>query len=304
VASKRYTLVIADRSTGIVHRFTVSLRPAIVVAALLFSLPVLIGMGARWSARAEINALRLNVETLDVENASYRAATQELTTQISSIEAAVTSLAAQSKLDPESQRALAKLPQIVRTRAMGGGSETPDTVRSLLAPSLPSPEDTFSMVRDLLARLETRLQVVQTGVERRAALAAATPSIWPAIGWLSAQFGNREDPIKGGTEYHTGLDISLDPGQPVYATAAGKVEAAFFNGAYGKMVVINHGFGLVTRYAHLSGYAVAVGDQVERGRVIGYVGSTGRTTGPHLHYELLVNGQVTDPLRLLTMPRR
>jgi murein DD-endopeptidase MepM/ murein hydrolase activator NlpD len=303
VASKRYTLVVADRSTGIVHRFTVSLKPAIVVAALLFSLPVLIGLGARWSASAEINALRLNVATLDMENASYRAATQELTTQISSIEAAVSTLAAESKLDPESQRALAKLPEIVRTRAMGGGSETSATVRSLLAPSLPSPEDTFSMVRDLLAHLETRLQFVQTNVERRAALAAATPSIWPAIGWLSAQVGNREDPINGGPEYHTGLDISLDPGQPVYATAAGRIEAASNNGAYGKMIVINHGYGLVTRYAHLSGYAVSVGDQVERGRVIGYVGSTGRTTGPHLHYELLVNGQVTNPLRLLG-PRR
>ncbi len=303
MASKRYTLVIADRSTGIVHRFTVSLMPALAVAALLFSLPVLIGMGARWSATAEINALRLNVATLDQENASYRAATRELTTQITSIEAAVTSLAAQSKLDPESQRALARLPEIVRSRATGGG-DAPVSVRPLLAPSLPSPEDTFGIVRDLLARLESRLQIVQVGVERRAALAAATPSIWPAIGWLSAGFGSREDPINGGAEYHTGIDISLDPGQPVYATAAGTVEAASWNGAYGRMIVIDHGYGLQTRYAHLSGFAVSAGDHVERGRVIGYVGSSGRTTGPHLHYELLVNGQLMDPLRLLWKPRR
>jgi murein DD-endopeptidase MepM/ murein hydrolase activator NlpD len=121
---------------------------------------------------------------------------------------------------------------------------------------------------------------------------------------LSARFGPREDPIDGGSEFHTGIDISLDPGHPVYATAAGEVEAAAFNGAYGRMVVINHGYGLVTRYAHLSGFAVSVGDHVERGRVIGYVGSSGRTTGPHLHYELLVNGQLMDPLRLLTAPRR
>jgi murein DD-endopeptidase MepM/ murein hydrolase activator NlpD len=304
VLSKRYTLVIADRATGIVHRFTIRLVPAVVIAATLFSLPVLVGMGARWSASAEIGALRLNVATLDTENASYRAATQELVTQISSIENAVSNLAAQSKLDPETQRALARLPEIVRARAMGGGADATAPVRSMLAPSLPSPEDTFSMVRDLLSRLEVRLQIAQTGVERRAALAAATPSIWPAIGWLSAQFGNREDPIQGGTEYHTGVDISVEPGKPVYATAAGKVEGASFVGAYGNMVVINHGYGLVTRYAHLSKCAVIVGDQVERGRVIGYVGSTGRTTGPHLHYELLVNGQLTDPLRLLFPQRR
>jgi murein DD-endopeptidase MepM/ murein hydrolase activator NlpD len=303
VSAKRYTLVIADRTTGIVHRFTVSLKPAVAVAALLFSFPVLIGLGARWSASAELNALRLNVSTLSAENASYRAATQELIAQISSIDAAVSSLAARSRLDPETQRALARLPEIVRARAMGGGTDAATPLRSLLAPSLPSPEDTFGMVRNVLSRLNSHLQIVQTDVERRAALAAATPSIWPAIGWLSAQFGNREDPIEGGAAYHTGIDISLDAGRPVYATAAGKVEAAWYNGAYGRMVVIDHGYGLKTRYAHLAGFAVAPGDQVERGRIIGYVGTSGRTTGPHLHYELLVNGQLTNPLQLMA-PRR
>jgi len=303
VSAKRYTLVIADRTTGIVHRFTVSLKPAVAVAALLFSLPVLIGLGVRWSASAELNALRLNVSTLSAENASYRAATQELIAQISSIDAAVSSLAAKSRLDPETQRALAKLPEIVRARAMGGGTDAATPLRSLLAPSLPSPEDTFGMVRNVLSRLNSHLQIVQTDVERRAALAAATPSIWPAIGWLSAQFGNREDPIEGGAAYHTGIDISLDAGRPVYATAAGKVEAAWYNGAYGRMVVIDHGYGLKTRYAHLAGFAVAPGDQVERGRIIGYVGTSGRTTGPHLHYELLVNGQLMNPLQLMA-PRR
>ena len=303
MSAKRYTLVIADRTTGIVHRFTVSLKPAVAVAALLFSLPVLIGLGVRWSASAELNALRLNVSTLSAENASYRAATQELIAQISSIDAAVSSLAAKSRLDPETQRALAKLPEIVRARAMGGGTDAATPLRSLLAPSLPSPEDTFGMVRNVLSRLNSHLQIVQTDVERRAALAAATPSIWPAIGWLSAQFGHREDPIEGGAAYHTGIDISLDAGRPVYATAAGKVEAAWYNGAYGRMVVIDHGYGLKTRYAHLAGFAVAPGDQVERGRIIGYVGTSGRTTGPHLHYELLVNGQLMNPLQLMA-PRR
>ncbi|MBP1604295.1 MAG: spoIIQ 1, partial [Acidobacteria bacterium] len=195
------------------------------------------------------------------------------------------------------------LPEIVRARAMGGGTDAATPLRSLLAPSLPSPEDTFGMVRNVLSRLNSHLQIVQTDVERRAALAAATPSIWPAIGWLSAQFGNREDPIEGGAAYHTGIDISLDAGRPVYATAAGKVEAAWYNGAYGRMVVIDHGYGLKTRYAHLAGFAVAPGDQVERGRIVGYVGTSGRTTGPHLHYELLVNGQLMNPLQLMA-PRR
>ena len=284
------------------HRFTVSLRPTLAVVCALLSLPVLIGMGARWSALAEIAALRVSVATREMENASYRAATYELTTQIQSIEAAISQLTAQAALDPDSKRALAKLPELVRSRAMGGGLGNPPSLSALLSPALASPEDTFGMVRDLLGRLESRLAIVQTGVERRAALAAATPSIWPAIGWLSGAYGYRDDPIAGGNEFHSGVDISLDPGEPVYATAAGTVEAASGSGAYGNMVVIDHGFGLVTRYAHLSRFAVRAGDRVERGRVIGYAGSTGRTTGPHLHYELLLNGQFTNPLRLLVSP--
>jgi hypothetical protein len=118
VPSKRYTLVIADRTTGIVHRFTIRLVPAVVIAALLFSLPVLIGMGARWSASAEIGALRLNVATLDTENASYRAATQELVTQISSIENAVATSPPSRSSTSESQR---HSPSCPRSSAPGDG---------------------------------------------------------------------------------------------------------------------------------------------------------------------------------------
>lgn len=299
MASRRYTIVVANRETGVVHRVTVRLRPALAVACAVLSLPVLVGMGARWSALAEIQSLRVSVATREMENASYRAATYQLTTQIQSIETAISELTSQAALDPDSKRALEKLPSLVRNRALGGGSQPAPVVNSLLSPALASPEDTFGMVRDLLGRLESRLQIVRSGVERRAALAAATPSIWPAIGWLSGSFGRRNDPFSGESGQHTGIDISLNPGEPVYATAAGTVDFAGTNGAYGKMVALNHGFGLVTRYAHLSRVTVGAGDRVERGRIIGYSGATGRTTGPHLHYELLVNGQFVNPLRLL-----
>ena len=114
-------------------------------------------------------------------------------------------------------------------------------------------------------------------------------------------FGSRENPFGGGgSEWHTGLDISGDRGQPVVATAGGVVEFTGWHGDYGNMVTINHGFGLVTRYAHLSTMLVRAGDRVERGQTIGQIGTTGRVTGPHLHYELLVYGQLADPLPLLT----
>ena len=301
--SKRYTIVIADRSTGVVRRFTVSLRPALYVLGFLMSLPILIGLGAKWSALAEIRALESQKAALELENNSYRIATRDLTTQVESVQGFVTELQAEAKIDPVSARALAKLPASVRNSATGGGATDTPISRSALSPALASPDDTFGSLRELLGRLGSRLELVKSDVVRRAQLAAATPSIWPTHGMLSAGFGKREDPFNGGEAVHTGIDISTDKGKPVYATADGTVESASWNGDYGQMVVIDHGFGIVTRYGHLSGYAVHAGDKVARGTVIGYVGATGRATGPHLHYEMLVNGQLTNPKNTLVNPR-
>jgi murein DD-endopeptidase MepM/ murein hydrolase activator NlpD len=303
VKSRRYTVVLADRATGVVRRFTISLKPTLAILATVLSLPILIGLGARWSAVAEITALRAQTATLLVENNSYRAATKELTDQVASVQSFVEELSADAKLDPESAKALAKLPASVRAGAMGGGDIETPVARSVLSPALASPDDTFGPLREWLGRLGSRLQVVKNDVDRRSALVAATPSIWPAYGGLSAVFGQREDPINGNLAYHTGIDISADKGRPVYATAAGTVQAAGWNGDYGNQIVVDHGFGIVTRYAHLSGFAVHPGMTVDRNQVIGYIGATGRATGPHLHYEMLVNGQLTNPLRFLTDAR-
>jgi murein DD-endopeptidase MepM/ murein hydrolase activator NlpD len=305
VSSRRYTVVVADRTTGVVRRFTVSLRPTLAAVAILFSLPVLIGLGARWSALAEVSALRANAAALQQQNESFRAMTAELTKQVESVQTAVSDLTQQAPLDPDSARALAKLPASVRSRAMGGGTPSTPIDRSVLSPSLASPEDTFGTLRELLGRLTSRLEKAQENLDQRAELLGATPSIWPAHGALTATWGMREDPFgTGSTELHTGIDISADRGQPVYATADGTVDSAGWNGDYGNMVVINHRFGLVTRYGHLATYSVRPGEHVTRGQVIGQIGSTGRTTGPHLHYELLVNGQLTNPLSLLTATHR
>ncbi len=132
--------------------------------------------------------------------------------------------------------------------------------------------------------------------------ASATPSIWPTHGWLTGTFGGRSDPFSGESAFHQGLDISTDKGQPVLATADGTVESASYTGDYGNLVVIAHAFGLATRYGHLSAFGVKPGQSVKRGDVIGYVGSTGRATGFHLHYEILANGKLINPLQLLTQP--
>ena len=105
----------------------------------------------------------------------------------------------------------------------------------------------------------------------------------------------RQDPITGESDYHEGLDISADRGTPVYATADGFVRLAGREGGYGNLVVLEHEYGLETRYGHLSRFLVREGASVKRGDIIGLVGSTGRSTGPHLHYEVRVAGEAVDP---------
>jgi len=300
--ARRYTLVIANRQTGAVRRLTISLWPTLGVVAGLFSLPVLIGLGARWSASATINDLQSTNATLQVENSSYREATGQLAGQISALQSAVDQLGERATVDPNASRAMDKLPAIVRSRAMGGNSPIADARRAAFAAGLGAgmaSTDALGMVSELLGVLGSRLDSVRDSVERRHALAAATPSVWPVAGWLSSYYGTRKDPFTNDKDFHPGLDISADYGQPVVATGDATVSAAGPNGAYGNMVMLDHGFGIVTKYGHLSRIAVADGQQVKRGDVIGYVGSTGRSTGSHLHYEIWMNGRLTNPMTLL-----
>jgi murein DD-endopeptidase MepM/ murein hydrolase activator NlpD len=299
--ARRYTVVVADRSTGLVRRFTLNLRTAIVTCLGLASLPILMGLGAEWKAQYAIDQLRAANVSLEVENSSYREATGELTSQIQSLEGVVDDLGERAKLDPAAASAMRKLPAAVKQRAAGGPVAT-SMLSSVLSTPLTSPEDTFGALRDLLQGLESRLNFVRHDVERREALASATPSIWPTHGGLTSFFGGRSDPFTGEPAYHQGIDISTEKGEPVVATADGVIDTASYSGDYGNLIVIKHDFGLTTRYGHLSAFSVKPGQAVKRGDILGYVGSTGRSTGAHLHYEILVNGRLINPLSLLAQP--
>jgi murein DD-endopeptidase MepM/ murein hydrolase activator NlpD len=300
----RYTVVIADRSTGVVRRMTVNLRVAVGVVSGVLMMPVLMGLGAKWSAQIEIDQLRTANVALDIENGNYRTTTGQLTSQIQSLGTVIDELGARSELDPAQARAMQKLPAVVKASAMGGTSQTSAALSNVLSTSMTSPDDTFGVLRNLLRGLESRLTSVRRDVEKQEALAAATPSIWPAYGWLTGTFGGRPDPFTGESSFHQGLDIATEKGQPVYATAHGTVASAQRSGEYGNLIVLKHDFGLATRYGHLSKFNVTPGQSVKRGDIIGYVGSTGRSTGAHLHYEILANGKLINPLQLLTKPSR
>lgn len=140
---------------------------------------------------------------------------------------------------------------------------------------------------------------LQGFLEKQKKLFASTPSIWPTKGWLSSRFSYRFSPFTGRKEFHKGIDISTRKGAPIIAPANGVVSAVRWDHLSGKVVTINHGYGLVTVYAHLSKALVKKGQYVKRGETIALVGNTGRSTGPHLHYELHLKKVPTNPLRYI-----
>jgi hypothetical protein len=127
----------------------------------------------------------------------------------------------------------------------------------------------------------------------------STPTLWPVIGHLTGTFGERMDPFSGEGAFHTGVDISSQYGDGVRVSADGVVIEAGDHAGYGRLVVVDHGFGVTTWYGHLSSFNVLLGQQLRRGDTIGNVGVSGRSTGPHVHYEVRINGAPVNPMRYL-----
>jgi murein DD-endopeptidase MepM/ murein hydrolase activator NlpD len=149
------------------------------------------------------------------------------------------------------------------------------------------------------SREERSLRELQEYFDDRETLLASTPSIWPARGWITSDFGARMDPYTGERRVHEGVDIASSTGQPIFAPSDGTVVFSGTEGSYGNVLVIDHGFGVKTRYAHLSQIVVRLGDKVKRGTRVAAVGSSGRSTGPHLHYEVRVNGIPQSPRKFV-----
>lgn len=150
------------------------------------------------------------------------------------------------------------------------------------------------------ARLEeVKQQELLRTIREKSDILAATPSIKPTEGWYSSGFGWRTSPFTGKREFHKGVDISAPRGTPILSPAKGRVVYVGKKGGYGLMITIDHGGGTTTRYAHLHGASVKKGDRIGRGDVIAQVGNTGRSTGPHLHYEVRVNGVPVNPRRYI-----
>lgn len=165
-------------------------------------------------------------------------------------------------------------------------------------------DDLELRAQDLDARVaaeEVSLQEVRGYLEDRSSLLRAAPSAWPVRGWVTSGFGYRDSPTSGGRRLHAGIDIAAPRGTPIIAAADGHVVFSGYHSAYGNLLVLDHGYGLVTRYAHTSRLLAKVGDHVQRGQLVALVGNTGRSTGPHLHFEVYQDGVAVNPRKFLQL---
>lgn len=153
----------------------------------------------------------------------------------------------------------------------------------------------LSGLEDRAKDQEASFEELKDYLAKRSVMLASTPSIWPAKGWVTSNFGGRVSPFTGSPQHHSGMDIANRIGTPVLATADGVVVESGRDTSLGKVVVISHGYGTKTTYGHLSEVLVKAGQRIKRGSKIGAMGNTGRSTGPHLHYAVTVNGIAVNP---------
>ena len=150
-------------------------------------------------------------------------------------------------------------------------------------------------LKNEIAKSMERIGEIKNYLRLQKNIYLATPAGFPIRGTITSNYGKRENPISGKEEFHSGIDIATSPGTPISATADGIVSFSGWNGGSGNLVVLEHGFGFSTFYAHNKKNIVKVGQKVRRGDVIGYIGSTGNATGPHIHYEIWKNGRSVNP---------
>lgn len=191
------------------------------------------------------------------------------------------------------------------TPLMGLGGPSPSDIRE----KLKSERDERGLIQQMridIERLQSEamsreesLSELEKLLQNKKEMLSHTPSIWPATGWVTSGFGFRTDPFTGLNQMHQGIDIANQIGTPVIAPAEGIISDSGDDLGFGKILVISHGFGMATRYAHLDKILVKIGQKVERGEKIAEVGMSGKTTGPHLHYEVRLNDILVNPMQYI-----
>ena len=268
-----YAFIVAhtSRSRSTIRRICIHkrwLRAATIAAAMLLCAAAY-GLYGIYREAAHRRVAAEN-ERLRVENEKQRRQLEKLVDRVEAIEDKSRRLAEMSGVAEGSVQAV--------VRGSGG-------------PGVEMDAAAVAVVEARAAQLEEELRSYERALDEKARI----PSLWPVAGDITDSFGGRRSPFGGSFELHSGQDINAEHGDEVVAAANGRVVFADWHGGYGQLVTVDHGAGLTTRYAHLSKIEVRAGQEVARGQRIGAVGSTGRSTGPHLHYEVRIGDEPVNP---------
>lgn len=281
--SKHYTLILVRNEGSRFRKWRMSLLQVVAFGAIV-GLCTVAAVYSTWSAfSARVN--RAELARLQDENETLRLTNQSFETRLDGL---------QSRLSDSEDRTR-KLAIVAGLENLGASSEAGVGGTSAAAPES-GPGAALAQVEGRSEYLSQALGQVEARLSENLRLISSTPSIAPVRGIYTSSYGYRRDPITGQRAYHSGVDISAQPGKPVKATADGVVTKTEQYGGLGRAVFVAHGFGVTTVYGHLSRVNVTPGQRIERGSIVGLVGNTGRSTGYHLHYEVQVNGEPTNPL--------
>jgi murein DD-endopeptidase MepM/ murein hydrolase activator NlpD len=286
MANDFYTLIVVPHAKARFRKIQFSVRLAkwtagLTAAFVLTTTGVLVHYTRLAAEVHQLRALRAENEVLSARTHDYEENASKLQAKVQQLQSMVNKLGVMAGLEHS-------LPD-ANVAGVGGvtGAESK------------APQVSLQEMDQHLAALTDRSQRLETFYRNQSVLLSSTPSIWPARGYLSASFGKRQDPFTGQPDFHPGIDISTPVGTKVHAPADGLVISCGPQGGYGNALVIDHGYGVVTRYGHLEAFNVKPGQRVRRGDVIAFVGNTGRSTGPHVHYEVWVHDQAQNPIQYI-----
>jgi len=283
-----YTVLILPHAASRFRKLHIS-RAFVITILAVMSVLSLAGLSAphllfRLQTQAStVDQMRHEIAWLHTQREAFEESLGELSDRLHVYESETGRLASALGVDP---------PDSSRPAA-GGVEGVPRTGRR------PFLGEELGALRSRSKTLDQSLEQLDVAFEKRMSLLAATPDMMPIDGWFSHGYGWRKDPFTGKRQFHRGIDIVNHSGTPIHATADGVVSRATRVSDYGKTIDISHGYGFGTRYGHLSELLVRPGQRVKRGDVIGRVGSTGRSTGPHLHYEVFRDGRRVNPWKYL-----
>ncbi len=287
MAKRYFTILIVSHGRSRFRKVRIS--PTFVLALGAIALGLVGGALYAPSLLLRIETQAAQVEKLEQENVWLRSEKDQFETRLAKVSSRLNSFEARA----DRMATVLGVEELATDRpAVGGPSGIELGADPLWRVDLDS-------LNDRSDRVEASVELLAEAFEDRLARLAATPNVMPVSGWFSHGYGWRKDPFTGRRQFHRGVDIVADQGTAILASADGVVSRAERRPDYGKLVDLSHGLGYVTRYAHMSEILVRPGQRVRRGDVIGRVGSTGRSTGPHLHYEVHRDGRRVNPWKYL-----